>query len=307
MLLRPLLGLADRIVAALPARTAYALADLAGNTWYRLAPVRRRLVAANLARVCAATGAPTRGPRFRRLVRRAFVEHARYYLELLRAPHYPSERIDEHVTIIDWAEHEATLRGGAAVIVSPHLGNFEPMGAFFAAHGLPVTSPVEEIEPPELYEFIRSRRGAGRGVELVPLKQAARPVLAALRRGEIAGIIADRDLEGDGLPITLFGHPTTLPMGPAQLVVTSGAAFIAGSCLRIGPDLFRGMGERIPYQSSGDRRADAERLTRAMAMHFERLIALAPEQWWGSFQTIWPDVAPGGSPDSTIRGIGDQT
>ena len=60
-MLRLGLEIADRIVAALPSRVAYALADLAGDAWYRLAPERRRLVAANLARVCAATGRPTGG------------------------------------------------------------------------------------------------------------------------------------------------------------------------------------------------------------------------------------------------------
>ena len=89
LMLRLALEVADRIVAVLPAGAAYALADFAGDLWYRLAPERRRLVAANLARVCAATGRPTRGPEFAALVHSAFRNHARYYVELLRAPHYP--------------------------------------------------------------------------------------------------------------------------------------------------------------------------------------------------------------------------
>ena len=81
MLLGLALRLAAWIVSSLPARAAYGLADMAGTIWYR-SPARRALVAANLARVCAATGRATSGPAFERLVRRAFREHARYYLEL---------------------------------------------------------------------------------------------------------------------------------------------------------------------------------------------------------------------------------
>nr|MBA3740804.1 hypothetical protein [Chloroflexota bacterium] len=88
MILRIGLEIADRIVAALPSRLAYAVADVAGDAWHRLAPGRRRLVEANLARVCAATGRPTRGQPFTALVRSAFRNHARYYVELLRTPHY---------------------------------------------------------------------------------------------------------------------------------------------------------------------------------------------------------------------------
>ena len=43
MVLRIALEIADRIVASLPSRVAYGLADVAGDAWYRFAPVRRRL------------------------------------------------------------------------------------------------------------------------------------------------------------------------------------------------------------------------------------------------------------------------
>jgi len=41
---------------------------------------------------------------------------------------------------------------------------------------------------------------------------------------------------------------------------------------------------------SGDRRADAAELTRAIAARFEVDIGAAPEQWWGAFQPYWPDL-----------------
>ena len=74
-------------------------------------------------------------PRFAALVRSAFRNHARYYVELLRAPHYPIERIDEHVEVPDWDRFLPLLRGGPAMLLSSHLGNFEPFGMFIAAHG----------------------------------------------------------------------------------------------------------------------------------------------------------------------------
>jgi len=90
---------ADLIAHLLPRGAAYALADLIGRSWYRLAPSRRALVASNLARVCAATGRPASGRAFRRLVRQAFVEHARYYLEVLRIPHGSIEEVGAMVSV----------------------------------------------------------------------------------------------------------------------------------------------------------------------------------------------------------------
>ena len=96
-----------------------------------------------MARVAAATGRPTSDRAIRRMVQRAFVNHARYWLEMLRSPYYRAEDIPEIIHVDDWERWEPVLRGGA-VIALPHLGNFEPYGHFIVA-----------ARP--------ARRGAGRG------------------------------------------------------------------------------------------------------------------------------------------------
>ena len=288
-MLRLALEIADRIVAVLPSRVAYALADLAGDAWHRFAPTRRRLVAANLARVCAATGRPTGGAAFADLVRSAFRNHARYYVELLRAPHYPAERISEFVDVPEWDAYAAALRGGPVILVSSHLGNFEPFGTFISAHGFRALAPIEEIEPRALFEFLTARRG-GSNVDLVPLSEATRPLIARLRAGGVVGIIGDRDLTGDGRGVTIFGHPTTMPIGPASLAVAHRATLIVGRCLRVGPDRFVAGGEVMEPPASGDRRGDSAALTDRIVARFERDIGEAPEQWWGAFQPFWPDL-----------------
>ena len=288
-MLRLALEIVDRLVAVLPAGAAYALADLGGDVWHRFAPARRRLVAANLGRVCAATGRPTRGPELARLVRQAFRNHARYYVELLRTPHYRSDRIDDHVEVPEWDRFSRELRNGPGILVSSHLGNFEPFGTFIAAHGLRPLAPIEEIEPRALYEFLAARRG-GSNVDLVPLREARRPLTRRLREGGLIGIIGDRDLTGDGQPVMMFGHATTIPIGPASLAVSYRATLIVGRSLRVGPDRFRAEGELIPVPDTGDRRADTATLVERIAARFERDIGEAPEQWWGAFQPFWPDI-----------------
>jgi phosphatidylinositol dimannoside acyltransferase len=289
MLLRVGLALADRVAAVLPARLAYGMADLAGDAWHRLAPDRRRLVAANLARVLAATGRPSSGPPLARAVRAAFRNHARYYLELVRAPNYPPQRIDDIVDVPDWESYEPALRDRAAILVSWHLGNFEPFGIYLAVRGFRPLAPVEEIEPPELYEFIAARRGAG-GVDIVPLAKSRRALVDRLKDRGLVAIIGDRDLTGDGQPVTIFGHPTTMAIGPAWLAVNQRASLVAGRCLRLGPDRFRVVGTVLEVPDSGDRRADVRLLVERLADALEHDIAEAPEQWWGAFQPFWPDL-----------------
>ena len=121
------LSAADVLLGRAPAWAAYGVADTAGRTWFRTAEERRALVTENLRRVCEATGRPTGGAVLRRMVERAFVEHARYYLELLRSPHYPVERIERFVGMEEWDDWEPIMRGGAVVALA-HFGNFEPYG-----------------------------------------------------------------------------------------------------------------------------------------------------------------------------------
>jgi len=288
-MLRLGLRIADLVVGALPSPIAYALADLGGDVWYGLAAARRRRVAANLARVCAATGRPTTGRAFTTLLRAAFRNHARYYVEMLRAAHYPLDRIEEFVDIPDWPAFEKALRGGPGVLVTSHLGNFEPFGAYLAAHGFRPLSPIEEIEPRALFEFLAARRGTGK-VDLVPLRESTRPLIRRLREGGLVGIIGDRDLTGDGQRVVMFGHPRTMPTGPASLAVTHRAALLVGRSLRVGPDRYRVEGELVEVPNSGDRRADTAALVERIAARFERDIGEAPEQWWGAFQPFWPDL-----------------
>jgi len=127
-------------------------------------------------------------------------------------------------------------------------------------------------------------------LDLVTVREATRPLIRRLRAGGVVGIIGDRDLDGDGQPVTMFGHPTTMPIGPASLAVAHRAALVVGRCLRIGPDRFRAEGELVEVPATGDRRADTAVLVERIAARFEHDIGETPEQWWGAFQPFWPDL-----------------
>ncbi|MEO8638690.1 MAG: hypothetical protein ABI458_02095 [Chloroflexota bacterium] len=277
---------ADLVAQLLPRGAAYALADLIGWSWYRLASGRRTLVAANLSRVSAATGRPTSGPAFRRLVRQAFVEHARYYLEVLRIPHASIEQVGAMVSVDDWERWEPVLRGGV-VIATLHFGNAEPYGSFVAAHGLHAVVPVEEIRPKVLFDFLLARRATGRGATVVPVSKARRRLMEELRKGGIAGVVADRNLAGRGHPTSLFGALTSLPTGPASLALISGRPLLVAASWRIGPERFNARAWLVEVELSGDRRADVAAMTEAMARRMEEAISVSPEQWFAAFQTIW--------------------
>ncbi len=290
LLLRAGLELVDAILNLLPHGVAYGLADLGGKAWHRFAPGRRRLVAANLARTNAALGRPVDGPAFRRLVRDAFISHARYYMEIVRLP----PRRNEILTMVDdadYAELGELLGHGGVVAVSGHYGNFEPAAAWLAWHNHKWVAPMERIKPPALFDYLAARRAmSSGGGELVFPPGVGKRVLRGLKRGELVAITADRDVGTSNRDVTLFGHVTQVPDGPATLAVLTGAPVVVGTLRRTTPGHFASWIEPVPWTPTGDRDADIGTLTQATTDVLARHMAEAPEQWWGAFQTVWPDL-----------------
>jgi KDO2-lipid IV(A) lauroyltransferase len=295
---------ASWLACRLPEGPLTKLADVAGEAWYRVAPARSAQARRNLARVCRALDANSQGsaaaraaahdPRaLERLVRAAFRHQARYYLEVARTPGLRAGELDERLEIETPATVEQAFSGGRAVIfVGLHFGAIELPALFLAARVGGAVAPMETVGDAALQDWFVRTRGAA-GVRIVGLREARRELLNALRDGTSVGLVGDRDLSGGGLPVTLFGAPATLPLGPAILAVESGAPLFVTGVRRIGIGRYRGRLDAVDVPAEGTRR---ERVTAAMvglAAAFERIVAAAPEQWWAVFFPIWPDLEAG--------------
>ena len=109
--------------------------------------------------------------------------------------------------------------------------------------------------------------------------------------------IADRDLTTDGVPVTMFGRPTTLPAGPATLALRTDRPLMMARVLRTAPERFSVRAELVEAPRTGRADEDVVALTTALAASFEAAIGEAPDQWWASFQPFWTDQRTG-EPDA---------
>ena len=295
-----LLGGASWLACRSPERLAIRLADFAGDLWYRFAPEKRALARANLATVVAwmaaervgdssAWPAATEAAQLERLVRSAFRHYARNYLETMRAPTMAGAYVRERTTIEDPAVVDnAFAETGPVIFIGLHFGSLELPGFYLVERsGRPVTTPMETIDEPAIQAwFVRTRNVVG--IRLVELRQARSELAGALERGEIAGLVADRDITGGGVQLPFFGLPAPIPAGPGLLAVQSHVpAFVAG-VWRTTAGHYRGRVERIDPPQSGTRREQVTAFLTAEVAAFERLIARAPDQWWAVFFPIWP-------------------
>jgi lauroyl/myristoyl acyltransferase len=250
---------------------------------------RREMISRHLRRVDPSL----RGAALRWAVQEAFEAYARYWIESFRLPALSAREVASGMSTDGYTEHVVggLERGKGVILALPHLGGWEWAGRWIADQGHTLTVVVEQLEPPELFEwFVSLRRELGMNV--IPLGPGAgKAVLSALGRNEIVCLLCDRDLQRTGVPVTFFGEGTTLPAGPATLGLRTGAVVLPTAVYFTGRRRIAHFGLVRPpldtERTSTSLREDVARVTQDLASELESLIRRAPSQWH-MFQPNWP-------------------
>lgn len=271
----------------LPGFAAQQLAPVIGFGASFASPERRAMVTRHLRRADPTLG----GVRLRRSVQEAFDSYTRYWLESFRLPHL-SAKVVERGMSIDGYHHvtEALEQGNGVILALPHLGGWEWAGRRMADLGHGLTAVVEEVDPPELFDwFVDLRRDLGMNVVALG-PSAAKEVLAALKRNDIVCLLCDRDIQRSGVEVEFFGERTTIPAGPATLALRTGAPLLPTAVYFTDrTDGHLGV-VRPPIaldRSDDGMRADVQRVSQELVRELEHLIRRAPQQWH-LFQPNWP-------------------
>lgn len=269
----------------LPASAGTAASRLVG-IGAAASPDRRKVVARNLSRV---HGRELSRVEERRRVAEVFEWYARYYHESFRLPELSADQIDRGFGYEGFGQIEAACASGQGPILAlPHLGTWE-WAAFWLAlvPGYKVTGIVEPLEPPELFEwFVGFRESLG--MSIVPLGPAAgKASLHAINNGGVLCLLADRDLQGNGIAVDFFGERTTLPAGPATLALRTGSPLLPTAVYWRDGARWAHVMAALDTERRGKLRDDVARVTQDLATAFESLISAAPEQWH-MLQPNWP-------------------
>lgn len=229
--------------------------------------------------------------RLDRLVGDSLRSYSRYWLETFRLAKMDHGDVAARLDVnAQGTEHldAAMASGQGAIIVLPHMGNWDVSGLWFVERGFPFTTVAERLEPASLYDrFVGYRESLG--MEVIALTGGDRSpmeVLAErLRAGRAVCLVADRDLSRSGIEVQFFGEPTRMPGGPAVLSAMTGAPVLPVG-LWFTDD---GWGHRVnpPIEAPAGRlREKVAAGTQAVADVFAREIAAHPTDWH-MLQPLW--------------------
>jgi len=187
---------------------------------------------------------------------------------------------------------QALSAGNGAILVSPHLGNWELGGLGLADLGYKINvltfrEPDEKVN--ELREMVRQERG----INFIYVDRQDKSPLAiieainALRRNEILVLLGDRDGSSNTILIDFFGQPTDFPVGAAYLAIASGAPVIPVFVPYV-DGKYATLMEQAIYIKGGHAehsRAIREGMEKLVKV-FEHYISYYPDQWY-NFYDFW--------------------
>jgi KDO2-lipid IV(A) lauroyltransferase len=275
-----------------PLRLGYAVCWLIGWAVFWGNATVRRAVLGNLRHVVPDVSNAQRG----RLARRIIINQQKNYYDLMRLPHLSAADISAMVDVQGMEHFEAVMtRGKGAILVSPHLGNYNLATQIAVARRIKAHIIAERLKPPKAHNLINGMRQR-LGLHLIPLDDPnlARAIFKLLRAGEVLGLAMDREMTGNGVAVELCGQPAMLPAGPVTLALRLGVPLV--------PVRVRRLTNRrsvvtvyppLDLERSSDRDQDIVAGTQRLARLLEEMVRATPDQWV-VLQPVWPE--DGGPP-----------
>ena len=178
--------------------------------------------------------------------------------------------------------HAQAARGGPAIFVSGHIGNWEMLPPAVARYGMAFSSVYRRAANLAVDEVILElrRQAMGEAVPMFPKgAKGARAAFAHMRRGGYLGMLTDQKMN-DGIEARLFGLPAMTAPAAAALAVRFGCPVIPGRVQRVGPARFRLIVDEplLPRAGAHTQAAVAE-MTQAINDRLERWITERPAEW----------------------------
>ena len=267
-----------RLINILPRQLALFLGEALGFTAYVCVGKERRRALTNLDR---AYGADLSFRRKKEIARGSFITFGRSIMEAMRLRRHYRDQIKPHIEIIGEENfRRAYDRGKGIVAFTGHIGNFELLAAYTAQEGYKCGVIGRELYDKRLDDILITNRTA-MGLVNVRTDDSPMTIIRLLKTGHAIGFLIDTDsFRVSGELTEFFGRPAKTPIGPTQLGLMSGAAFIPMFCLSFPGGKYRIIfGEELIPESRDRSRENVYRITSQMTKVIENLIRQYPEQW----------------------------
>lgn len=243
-----------------------------GRALYRFVAKRRNTALGNLALAFPELPEAERAD----LALRSFEHFGIVSADFLAGRGRTRDTLERGATIEGRDNLEAALAQGKGVLlVTGHYGNWERAAAWISRAGYKLNVVIRDADQQGVNQRVNAIRESA-GTTVIPRGDAGKPILTALRRNEIVGILSDQNHDDAFLPF--FGHPAGTNLGIGVIAERTGAPLIPLWTPRVGVGQYRFIFDAPLAPVPGDHDKGVATL---LAVHtwLEGIIRQYPEQW----------------------------
>jgi KDO2-lipid IV(A) lauroyltransferase len=274
-----------KLIALLPEKSAYKLADYVSDRIYKKNGKGIKRLRGNYGRVM-----PEYSPqKLEELTKLGMRSYLRYWFDTFRLSKWSKNRIISTTQVI----RENLLRDPiqskqGCIVALPHAGNWDHAAAYFCSTGITLTAVVEKLKPEAIFKkFLAYRESIG--IEAISHKEKTIPILTErLQAGKLIALVADRDMSRNGIEVNFFGKTSKMPSGPAILAIKTGAPLITAYVRYTPGGIEIIFDETLKPTNSGSEEEQIKIITQSMADNFAKRIKENPVDWH-MLQRIWVD------------------
>lgn len=266
-----------KILGILPRRIARAVGIGLSQIVYLFHVRLRRVGMRNLAMVFPEKSDAERA----RILRAEFASLGRQLAEVCHFPKYTADNI-EQVVVFEGIENleRARARGKGVLLFAGHLGGWELSSFVLSMRGYWMHVLMRGMDNQYLDRLVRHYRSM-HGNQIVD-KDFVRGLLAAMKSGEMAGMLIDTNMTPpQGIFVNFFGIPACTGIGLARIALRTDAAVVPTFTIwdeRLGKYRLR-FDPAVELVRTGNLEADIHANTQKVTSIIEDYVRQYPEQW----------------------------
>ena len=238
-------------------------------------------------------------PEVKKTVRRLFRNYGLYLRDYVLIHRLTRENYQKTVAEeigIEYIE-EALALGNGAILITPHLGNWELGGVTFAMRGCPIYALTLKDSEKDVQDYRDQIRGS-LGIKTIHINPDDHGTILQMARllkaNNVIAMLGDRYEGGKKDVVTFFGKKVYFPSGAMALALATGAPVIPVFITLRDDNKYKAWMERpIHVNRTAGRTTElvAEK-TQELAEVFEKNIRKHPDQWYQFFD-YWSRYSSG--------------
>ena len=274
-----------KLIAVLPEKSAYKLADYVSDRIYKKNGKGIKRLRGNYGRVMPEYSSQ----KLEELTKLGMRSYLRYWFDTFRLSKWSKNRIISTTQVIrENLLRDPILSKQGCIVALPHAGNWDHAASYFCSTGITLTAVVEKLKPEAIFKkFLAYRQSIG--IEAISHKEKTIPILTErLQAGKLIALVADRDMSRNGIEVNFFGKTSKMPSGPAILAIKTGAPLITAYVRYTPGGIEIIFDEIIKPTNSESEEEQIKIITQSMADNFAKRIKENPVDWH-MLQRIWVD------------------